>query len=84
MSAMWSKPSLARVVLVVAVAFFGWAYGRSNVGDPGGYILVAKFDRVDGLSNGADVRVSGIKVGKVLSPGARTSSPIAPWSASAS
>ena len=64
---MWSRPSWARVVLLVAVGFFGWAYGRSNVGDPGGYTLVAKFDRVDGLGNGADVRVSGIKVGKVLS-----------------
>jgi phospholipid/cholesterol/gamma-HCH transport system substrate-binding protein len=58
---------LGAVVLLVAIGFFGWAYGRSNVGDPGGYTLVAKFDRVDGLGNGADVRVSGIKVGKVLS-----------------
>jgi phospholipid/cholesterol/gamma-HCH transport system substrate-binding protein len=58
---------LGAVVLVVAVGFFGWAYGRSSVGDPGGYTLVAKFDRIDGLPMGADVRVSGIKVGKVLS-----------------
>lgn len=57
---------LGGVVLVVAVGFFGWAYGRSNVGDPGGYTLTASFDRADGLSNGADVRVSGIKVGSVL------------------
>lgn len=57
---------LGGVVLVVAIGFFGWAYGRSSVGDPGGYTLVAKFDRIDGLPMGADVRVSGIKVGKVL------------------
>jgi phospholipid/cholesterol/gamma-HCH transport system substrate-binding protein len=57
---------LGGVVLVVAVGFFGWAYSRSTVGDPGGYTLVAKFDRIDGLPMGADVRVSGIKVGKVL------------------
>ncbi|MFO1069820.1 MAG: outer membrane lipid asymmetry maintenance protein MlaD [Geminicoccaceae bacterium] len=58
---------LGGVVLVVAIGFFGWAYGRSNVGDPGGYTLHAQFDRIDGLGIGADVRVSGIKVGKVLS-----------------
>lgn len=57
---------LGGAVLVVAIGFFGWAYGRSNVGDPGGYALVAKFDRIDGLPMGADVRISGIKVGSVL------------------
>jgi len=57
---------LGGVVLVVAVGFFSWAYSRSTVGDPGGYTLLAKFDRIDGLPMSADVRVSGIKVGKVL------------------
>ena len=61
------KPSWAASCWSSPIAFFGWAYGRSNVGDPGGYTLAARFDRVDGLANGADVRVSGIKVGKVLS-----------------
>jgi phospholipid/cholesterol/gamma-HCH transport system substrate-binding protein len=32
-----------------------------------GYTLSAKFDRVDGVKPGADVRISGIKVGSVLS-----------------
>ncbi|MDX6748967.1 outer membrane lipid asymmetry maintenance protein MlaD [Geminicoccaceae bacterium 1502E] len=58
---------LGAVVLIVAVAFLGWAYSRSNAGDPGGYQLVASFDRVDGLDTGSDVRISGIKVGTVLS-----------------
>jgi phospholipid/cholesterol/gamma-HCH transport system substrate-binding protein len=57
---------LGAVVLIVAVAFVVWAYGRSNVGDVGGYTLHAKFDKVDGLDVGADVRISGIKVGRVL------------------
>ena len=57
---------LGAAVLAVAIGFLAWAYGRSNVGDPGGYTLRAKFDRVDGLDSGADVRISGIKVGKVL------------------
>lgn len=57
---------LGGVVLAVAVGFFAWAYGRSEIGDPGGYTLVASFDRADGLGTGADVRVSGIKVGRVI------------------
>jgi phospholipid/cholesterol/gamma-HCH transport system substrate-binding protein len=57
---------LGAAVLVVAIGFAVWAYGRSNAGDPGGYTLSAKFDRVDGLEIGGDVRISGIKVGKVL------------------
>ena len=57
---------LGAVVLAVAIAFLLWAYGRSSAGDPGGYALKAKFDRVDGLEVGGDVKISGIKVGKVL------------------
>jgi phospholipid/cholesterol/gamma-HCH transport system substrate-binding protein len=57
---------LGAVVLVVAVGFLVWAYGRSDAGDPGGYALRAKFERVDGLDVGGDVRISGIKVGQVL------------------
>jgi phospholipid/cholesterol/gamma-HCH transport system substrate-binding protein len=58
---------LGAAVLAVALGFLAWAYGNSSVGDPGGYSLHAKFDRIDGLDSGADVKVSGIKVGKVLS-----------------
>lgn len=58
---------LGAVVLIVAVGFLSWAYSRSDVGDPGGYELFANFDRVDGLDTGADVRISGIKIGSVTS-----------------
>ena len=57
---------LGAVVLAVAIGFLVWAYGRSSAGDPGGYALRARFDRIDGLDVGGDVRISGIKVGKVL------------------
>lgn len=56
---------IGAVVLVVAGLFLYYAYsagGRSNVE---GYELVAKFDRVDGLREGSDVRMSGIKIGTV-------------------
>lgn len=53
-------------VLAVAVAFVVFAYGRTTVATVSGYEVLAKFDRLDGLNPGADVRISGIKVGSVV------------------
>ena len=58
---------LGAIVLAVALGFFVWAYARADVGDPGGYTLVAKFDRIDGIDPGGPVRISGIRVGQILS-----------------
>jgi phospholipid/cholesterol/gamma-HCH transport system substrate-binding protein len=58
---------LGAIVLVVALGFFVWAYARADVGDPGGYTLVAKFDRIDGIDPGGPVRISGIRVGQIIS-----------------
>ena len=66
MSRNYVETLLGAAVLAVALGFLAWAYGRSDAGDPGGYTLRAKFDRVNGLENGGDVRISGIKVGRVL------------------
>ncbi|HAH08945.1 MAG TPA: outer membrane lipid asymmetry maintenance protein MlaD [Alphaproteobacteria bacterium] len=52
-------------VIVIAAAFFYYAAATTGSADRGGYELVARFDRVDGISVGSDVRVSGIKVGTV-------------------
>lgn len=57
---------MGAVVVVVAAGFLIFAYSTSNVGDVEGYHLFAKFDRVDGIQPGADVRISGIKVGSVI------------------
>ncbi len=57
---------LGAVVLIVAVGFLVFAYRSSQVQQSGGYQLVARFDKVDGLEAGSDVRISGIKVGTVL------------------
>jgi phospholipid/cholesterol/gamma-HCH transport system substrate-binding protein len=54
------------VVLVVAVGFLGFAVAHSGRSSSSGYTLTAKFDRIDGLSVGADVRLAGVKVGSVL------------------
>lgn len=53
------------VVLVVAALFLFFAYTTSEVRAVSGYELTARFDRVGSLRNGADVRISGIKVGTV-------------------
>ena len=57
---------IGAVVLAVAVVFLGFAFTNSDVGSVQGYDVVAKFDRVDGLNVGSDVRLSGIKVGTVV------------------
>jgi phospholipid/cholesterol/gamma-HCH transport system substrate-binding protein len=57
---------LGAVVLIVAIGFLAFAYRSSQVQENGGYELIARFDKVDGLERGSDVRISGIKVGTVL------------------
>ncbi len=54
------------VVLVVAALFLGFAYNSTNIGAVEGYELLARFEKIDGLSEGADVRLGGIKVGTVV------------------
>ncbi len=54
------------VVLLIAAGFLFYAVvhsGRASMA--GGYSLTARFDRIDGLPPGADVRVAGVKVGSV-------------------
>jgi phospholipid/cholesterol/gamma-HCH transport system substrate-binding protein len=57
------------VILAVALLFLGYAVlnsGRgARVGGGEGTRLTARFDRIDGLSNGADVRIAGVRVGTV-------------------
>ncbi len=54
------------LVLLAALAFLAWAYARVDLTGGDGYRVVALFDRVDGLEVGADVRLSGIRVGEVV------------------
>src|SRR5258706_4354775 len=56
---------IGAAVLVIAGAFFFYAYNRTDAGTVTGYQLIAKFDRIDGIGIGADVRMSGIKIGTV-------------------
>jgi phospholipid/cholesterol/gamma-HCH transport system substrate-binding protein len=54
------------VVLVVAAGFLFYAVANSGITPVGGYELNARFDHIDGLSVGSDVRVAGVKVGSVI------------------
>lgn len=55
------------IVLIVAGMFFSYAYqaNRPSQGFP--YTIIAKFDRVDGILVGSDIKLRGIKVGEVTS-----------------
>lgn len=53
------------VVITIAVVFVYYAYSRSSAAEVGGYEVLARFNRVDGISVGSDVTLSGIKVGEV-------------------
>lgn len=59
---------MGAVVLVVAVFFVMIAYKSGSVSTSDSvYKLRARFEKVDGISPGSDVRVGGIKIGSVLS-----------------
>lgn len=53
------------LVLVVAAFFLAFAYSTAELRKPDGYALMARFDRADGLRDGGEVRMSGIKIGSV-------------------
>ena len=42
-----------------------YAFAKSDRTGPDGYEIVARFGRIDGLKRGADVTLSGVKVGTV-------------------
>ena len=56
---------IGAVVLLVAAGFLAYAIAHSGRTAYSGYQLYAKFDHIDGLGVGADVRVAGVKVGTV-------------------
>ena len=53
-------------VALVAAGFLTFALARAGGGEgAGGYPLSGRFNRVDGIAVGSDVRMSGVKVGAV-------------------
>ena len=62
-----AEVAVGAIVLAVAAVFLGYAVLHSGRGTvtAEGMQLRASFDRIDGLANGADVRIAGVKVGTV-------------------
>jgi phospholipid/cholesterol/gamma-HCH transport system substrate-binding protein len=56
---------MGAVVLVVCAVFVVFVYSTSQWQPSQGYEIIAKFDRIDGLMPGSEVRLSGVKVGTV-------------------
>jgi phospholipid/cholesterol/gamma-HCH transport system substrate-binding protein len=52
-------------VLVCAIYFFVSSFKSSKVASKSGYEILAKFENIDGISNGSDVKISGVKIGSV-------------------
>ena len=58
---------IGAAVVAVAGVFFYYGWNTTGSGQVAGYELIARFDRIDGISVGTDVRMSGIKIGSVIS-----------------
>ena len=57
---------LGAVVLLVAGVFLAFAYSSADLRPVAGYKITARFNAVDGLTVGSDVRVGGVKIGSVV------------------
>jgi len=57
---------MGAVVIIVAALFLVFAYQTSQLRSVTGYQVTADFARVDGIRQGSDVRISGIKIGSVV------------------
>lgn len=56
---------LGAVVLVVAGLFLVFAYSSADLRKVQGYTISANFPMVDGLKEGGDVKINGVKVGSI-------------------
>ncbi len=57
---------LGAVVLLVAAGFLFFFSQKTDLSPKSGYIINAKFNKIDGLETGSAVKISGVKVGKVI------------------
>ena len=59
------EPVRGAIVLLAAAGFVTLAYEAADIKGNGGYEIIAEFGSTGGLSVGDDVRISGIKVGRI-------------------
>jgi phospholipid/cholesterol/gamma-HCH transport system substrate-binding protein len=60
------ETGMGAVVILVAVFFLVFSYGVTEHTPDEGYDVIAKFNAIDGLAIGSDVRIAGVKVGTVI------------------
>ena len=58
---------MGAVVVLVAIAFITFAFKSSGLSTSSGYKVSAEFTNITGIAGGTDVRISGVKVGTVVS-----------------
>jgi phospholipid/cholesterol/gamma-HCH transport system substrate-binding protein len=56
---------LGAIVLLVTGTFLVFAMGAADLKKVTGYDVTANFSKIDGISTGMDVRISGVKIGSV-------------------
>lgn len=56
---------LGAVVLIVAGLFISFAVSTANLNKVDGYTVTANFSNISGITDGQDVRISGVKIGSV-------------------
>ena len=56
---------LGAIVLALAALFLTFAYSSADLHKVKGYTVTANFPMVDGLKDGTDVKINGVKVGSV-------------------
>lgn len=61
------ETAIGAAVIAAAIGFLAFSYSAADVASVSGYKVLARFDRADGLRDGADVRMSGIRIGQVTS-----------------
>ena len=52
-------------VLVAAIYFFFFSFNKSGISTSDTYQISAKFDNIDGISAGSDIKIAGVKIGTV-------------------
>ena len=60
------ETGMGAVVILVAAVFLVFSYSVSDLRPAQGYDVIAKFNAIDGLTVGSDVRVAGVKIGTVV------------------
>ncbi len=56
---------MGAVVLLIAGFFLVFAWNSSDLKPVSGYAVEARFNSIDGLSEGNDVRIGGVRIGSI-------------------